>query len=674
MNPFDVQMVIDPASKTLVSESTKLLYAKFATKISELSEARKFKIDSYEELAVQFNDYFVKSYIKYNSMPTIALRDKKVTLKEMYLPLNLTESAEKNAKVFPMKEFDTSFFSEYPKILINDKAGMGKSTLSQFLFLSAIEQRMEIPVFIELRGLKNGKTLLDEIYNKFNYFGEEFKKEYLIDLIKKGDFIFFFDGFDEIANNELERVNKEIKDFIANSGNNKFIITSRPISSANFPDFNKFEIKGLENEQAFNLIKKFDGITKLNLHNSLVNSIKESGNNYREFLENPLYVSLLYLTYKRKKELPVNQSEFYKQVYEALYFEHDLTKDGSYKRVKDSGLSLDELSRFLGRFAFVCLLKNLNDFNYQQLINLISDTVNKSNFNKDIEPRTLFKDLTENVPLFVRVGNDYKWIHKSFMEYFSSIHISLNENKTEILNHIKNSKEIENYENMLNIYADIDKDNFDKVFISPFLSHYIKYTENVLNDFILQDLDRAIFGQKFFFTRLPKEYIKKYEKKDADIPISDSSHKIFLSIHQYLMNLDVGFGNFSYALMNKVGESKLYCNCHIDPYINLIKKISINKSYKFWRKSSIRRNVNINKVIEENPNIYKMFNELNIEKDKFLIINYQDSDRKMINTLIRLGIDSHDLSKVIDEKIAAEYLTKIKEKEENISDVLSLLI
>ena len=66
-----------------------------------------------------------------------------------------------------------------------------------------------------------------------------------------------------------------------------------------------------------------------------------------EFLANPLLVSLLFKAFEYKQQVPFKKHVFYRQVYDALYHHHDLTKEPGFERKKHSGLDLEDFHRVL---------------------------------------------------------------------------------------------------------------------------------------------------------------------------------------------------------------------------------------------------------------------------------------------------------------------------------------
>lgn len=505
------KMLLDPFSRAATTEITKYLFAKITKKMENVYAKNKINVDSYEELAEKFSKYLEKSYREYSSIPTLALKEKRVSLKDIYQPLTLKEcgivkdTTKESIEYLPQK-YDNIFFKKHSKLIIFDNAGMGKSTFLKFLFLSAMQQKIQIPIFIELRHLKHDNTIIDEIYKKINYLSEDFHKENILQLINDGDFLFFLDGYDEISRADREKVSSNLKKFINHAGDNRFIITSRPDAGLNLASFEKFEIKNLKSEEAFSIIRKYDNVTGYKLQEDLIKTIKNSEKHFKSFLENPMFVSLLYVTFKNKRELPLSQGAFYRTVYDALYSDHDLTKDDEFKRERGSDLSRDGLEYFFKKFAHHCFKHDISDFERDPLLNIIREVLKDNYFTNKDQAHDIFIDITQHVPLITKDGINYKWIHKSFMEYFTSQYISTHTNKVKFLESLK-KKQLADYENILKIYVDIDKSTFDSVFLEKYLKEFITHIEmEPLEEKIIK-LRELTFSQHIIITQIKGEEV-----------------------------------------------------------------------------------------------------------------------------------------------------------------------
>ncbi|HDR6255497.1 TPA: NACHT domain-containing protein [Bacillus cereus] len=527
------RIILDPFSKAAATEIAKYLCGYLGQKIKKSYKFNKVSADTYEELAEKFSSYLEKSYIEYSTIPTIALKEKKTYLHSIYYPLSIKsiESIKSINNVQKFLKYDEEFFSQHPKVVILDNAGMGKSTFLKFLFLSAMQQKIQIPIFIELRHLKENHSIIDEICNKINYLSEDFDKEQILELIKDGDFLFFLDGYDEISLADREEVSKKIKQFLVYGNKNRFIITSRPDAGLNLSEFDKYEIEKLKQDEAFMIIEKYDNVTGYLLKEELITTISKSTNQFEQFLQNPMFVSLLYLTYKNKRELPLTQSSFYRTVYDALYSDHDFTKDDGFKRDKMSDLSRDELEYFFQKFAYFCFRKDINDFELDFLLNTIRIILEDNYFQNKNQVYPVFLDITKNVPLLIKEGVNYRWIHKSFMEYFAAKHISIHPNKIRIIESLT-KKGLEYYQNIMKIYIDIDRNTFDQLLVEPLLEEFIEYVEGEIHKGTTHNIKEVTFNNNLVFANCTKELVDTtlkelgYQKEDVEKEIHNLQNKI----------------------------------------------------------------------------------------------------------------------------------------------------
>ncbi|MBQ0415210.1 hypothetical protein J9230_18985, partial [Proteus mirabilis] len=201
---------------------------------------------------------------------------------------------------------------------------------------------------------------------------------------------------------------------------------SRPDQSLlELHSFNRFKIKPLEIEQSYDLIKLYDiNLVKrgnrLILSNKLITEIKlmreKENNTILEFLTTPLYVSLLFCSYRYKPVIPRRKDLFYSQVFEALFETHDLSKETGYVREKSSGLDITDFSIILRRLAFWCLKNNGKlEFSRAELESILTNITEKLK-GVNVKPISFINDLTYSVPLFIKEGALYRWSHKSLME------------------------------------------------------------------------------------------------------------------------------------------------------------------------------------------------------------------------------------------------------------------
>lgn len=231
--------------------------------------------------------------------------------------------------------YPKELLDKYSRILITDTAGMGKSTLMKRMFLDVIDGQFGIPIFIELRRLNENNDILNEVAIQLGGLNDGFDKEILETLFVDGEFIFFFDGYDEISSSNKAFVTRNIQDFVAKASNNKYILTSRPEEElACFGEFQEFRIRELKKVESYDLLRKYDISGKTS--RMLISKLKTG--NYsmiNEFLKNPLLVSLLFAAFDFKQTIPLKKHIFYRQVFDAYFDSHDLSKGDSYVHEKN---------------------------------------------------------------------------------------------------------------------------------------------------------------------------------------------------------------------------------------------------------------------------------------------------------------------------------------------------
>ena len=464
-------------------------------KLEQLSASREVAhglIDP--SLTDKFAEYLTRSYERNSYLRTVVFQNSKRLLDELYVPLTIQDAGRKQSEIV-IDRYPSSLLPAHKKVLLVDTAGMGKSTLSRFLFLKAVEAEAGVPLFVELRQLKKGNTILDLIHNDVSAIDEAFSKDLLLKLIRRGDFIFFFDGFDEIPVKEREFATENLQDFISKAAGNLFMMTSRadPALGA-FPEFQQFFIKPLQESEAFTLLRKYDPTGEIS--EPLIAKLRQGGINahpsgdlasderLESFLVNPLLVSLLFKAYDFKPTLPLRADVFYRQVYEALFENHDLAKGGSFIREKFSKLNVDDFARVLRVLGMRTLTIGKVEYTPDELSSYVREA-------RDRCPGLAFaeadfiKDLTRTVPLFVQDGGAYRWTHKSFQEYFAALYIAV-DGKSDVetmLLRLVNSREAFRFSNVLELYYDIDQASFRRSLTKRVVSEFLHFYTNSYSNF-----------------------------------------------------------------------------------------------------------------------------------------------------------------------------------------------
>lgn len=431
-----------------------------------------------------FSEYFYRTYKRVSIINTLVFNNSQRFIKDIYLPLTLVEKTEKKEIKHKIQSFPSELLNKYEKLLITDNAGMGKSTLVKKIFLDTIDEKKGIPLLIELRRLSKDKTVIAEIQEQLNSLAKDFNNSLLLELLTEGGFVIFLDGYDEIPLSDREIVTADLQSFISKATNNTFILTSRPENALKgFGDFQEVKIEPLKKKEAFELLRKYDKQGPVST--LLIKKLEDTDMaNISEFLTNPLLVSLLFTAFQHKQTIPFKKHIFYRQVYDANFESHDLTKGDSYTHDKYSKLEIDDFHRVLRHIGYSCLKDNQRiEFNKDEILALIRKAkifCVDLNFNES----DFLKDLLSTVPLFTQDGNYFRWAHKSLQEYFAAqfIYLDSKGQQSKILLQLYNKPSLDKFINILDLYYDIDTKTFRSTILFELLQLYKNYYNSTFQD------------------------------------------------------------------------------------------------------------------------------------------------------------------------------------------------
>lgn len=507
----------------------------------------------------KFTEYLERSFEKHSYIPILIFQNRQRKLEDIYIPLTVRRGHEKES--FLINAYPPDFLPRFQKVLIRDTAGMGKSTLMKRLFLSALEAERGIPVFIELRKLRGDDSIAAFIHRELNPINDEFDQEFVLNLIKDGNFIFFLDGYDEISQSERERVTQNLHDFISKTGNNLFIMTSRPETSlSSFPDFMEFDIQPLKLREAFDLLRNYD--REGNLSAEIISRLEgETLRNVEDFLTNPLLVSLLYKSYDYKRTIPLKKHNFYRQVFDALFQDHDLTKEGWTIREKHSGLDIDNFHEVLRALGIITIQHGV-EYDKSEILAFIRQAKKQCAVIEFKESRFL-EDVLQTVPLFSRDGNYFRWSHKSLQDYFAAqfVWLDTGEKKPEVLRKIARSSENEKYENVLDLYYEMDYKAFRQVIIYDYLSEFLTYFDAPITIQSEEDLSRG---------QIERIKLLTFDSVYVFVPVDETPEMIFdklrsayhfeikerlKSFENHLMHLT----NYNFLITNLIARRENIC-------------------------------------------------------------------------------------------------------------------
>jgi predicted NACHT family NTPase len=112
-------------------------------------------------------------------------------------------------------------------ILINGRLGQGKSILLRYLQFLELNNGTTIPLFVELRKVKNASSLLEKCNNSLKNLGLSCSDKLFNFLLAEGFVSLFFDGYDEIPLDHRDSFNEEFSRICLNYPKIKVLVTSR---------------------------------------------------------------------------------------------------------------------------------------------------------------------------------------------------------------------------------------------------------------------------------------------------------------------------------------------------------------------------------------------------------------------------------------------------------------
>ena len=453
MEPITASILLKPAAK-MAERLLAPLYNKIESSISKQTQV------AYHRIFNSYERYLADTFRRHSYFVSIVFKNEQKLLLDYYVPLTIDKSSGKKRLVlnrYPVEEIEST-----GSLLIVDTAGMGKTTILKYLFLKCVEQEAGVPIFIELRKLTKRFGIVEFILKQLSDVAGNVKEELFFELLKSGEFVFFLDGYDEIPDSERAEVTAGIQNFLEKTRGNKFILTSRDEAGLlAFPEFQRYTIRPLETEEAYGLLRKY---ANSELSESLIERLELPENApIHEFLTNPLLTSLLYKSYEYKHVVPLTRHIFYRQVYEALYDAHDLTKQGGeYIRVKKSGLNIDRLESILKELGGVSYRAGKVEFTKTDALDMIEKAKTLCAERKP-HASDIYHDLTHAVPLLIEDGNYVRWSHRSIQEYFAAASICKlgRQRCVEVLAKYFSVSEIQRHANLVTLCADMDRQSFD---------------------------------------------------------------------------------------------------------------------------------------------------------------------------------------------------------------------
>ena len=457
-------------------------------------------------------EYQVEEYNRNFCAKTLLHRVQPKNLKDFYQPLFITPCDKRRRPIISvarMKRIPTNsiedLFTQNQFITLIVNAGSGKSTIVKYLFLNSIDTKYGIPIKVELRYLNDYTgSVIEFIKEKIFKLNKLATHDRIIErLMSSGDFVFFLDGYDEINSSKKEKITKEIDDLVKLYNKNYYLLTSRPYTDIDLlPLFHNYEVCELSDDDINNFIKKQIPTEEEELCDKIIEAVNSKENiSYKSFLSNPLLLSMFILTFQSYSSIPQKRSEFYSQVFDALFSVHDSMSKLAFVREKQSGLSKEQIVDVLKLFSFISYFDEKFIFSglyVEEKLKFIKEKKKGITFDNE----KLINDLQIAIGILNKEGTDYTFPHRSLQEYFAAIYIfSLNDDNKKIVYKkiIKSLTDKKSFiktarDNFHLLLSELDARNVIKYALIPYFQNYIdeinlddKKYDTIIEDFLALD-------------------------------------------------------------------------------------------------------------------------------------------------------------------------------------------
>ena len=391
-----------------------------------------------------------------------------------FLSIYATQRFRIAGKDEPLDHYDMVSFIKDKKlnVVLSGTGGSGKSMFTKYLWLSLLEENNgKIPIFIELRDLNKitADSLVVYLLQILSTGQATISKSDFINHLKNGDFVFVFDGFDEVVQSKKDTMRTELNILAESYPETKIIVTSRPDNQfASWQSFHVIEIMPLTKGDAKELVEKADfseDSKNLFLKRVLNTEVYEQ---HKSFLSNPLLTSMMLLTFSYNFDIPDKVHLFYQQAFNALYQRHDSYKPGGYQREFHCQLSEDDFKKVISYFCLITYSDQKIKFSRDEVLIYLSRSIKMAN--TKAEPEKFLADLVNSVCFLIEEGLEFIFPHRSFQEYFCSFCLSYI-----IPDRLAAAAKLfikRQNDQVLPLIADMNPENFTKNFAVPFANEH----------------------------------------------------------------------------------------------------------------------------------------------------------------------------------------------------------
>ncbi|MDQ1108288.1 hypothetical protein QE424_001447 [Stenotrophomonas rhizophila] len=352
---------------------------------------------------------------------TIWNTDRPLSLNSIYYPVNARATDNRVKRITSVDDFGSD------NVIIYGTAGQGKSILMKYLVGKEIKSGKRIPVLFELRNATS-PNLAQDLSNAFEeLIGVSSTGRVFNAFARDGKLSLLLDGFDEISEEHVSRLMRDIHALSFKYPSCKILITSRPNSDCkNLVSFSSVSICPLQPSDLHGFFKKITHDSALS--DNIVSAIQSSPHKIKELITTPLLATLLAISYRAAHKIPAEFSDFYEELFQVLLIRHDGSKMG-WRRDRKSGLADKPIQQLFEAFSFQARRKRTLSMEPELAHQFTAEGASRLGFTT--KPEHFIHDIKSITCLLIEEGKKLHFVHASVAQFFSSKYVkSLSEQQS----------------------------------------------------------------------------------------------------------------------------------------------------------------------------------------------------------------------------------------------------
>lgn len=534
---------------------------------------------AYTELSApaEFPDYVKGSLDNYSKIKTLLYASERRPFDEFYVcntlrtvPHRFMRRINSEDKVIEKPDLKKLLaISKY--VMVVGMGGMGKSMLMRHFFLDSMRAYNNtgvIPILVTLREFGEVTSdLFGLIVDSVQRYDLTFSGTHLHKLLKSGKCQILLDGLDEIKGSDLDNFERQLERLIGRYQDTQYVMSTRKFADFVSLPFTMLWIEPFSQEQSLELIDKLDFCPeepklKEQFRGQLQKMYFET---HREFVTNPLLLTIMLMSYGKHSGIPDKKHIFYEEAYQTLLRRHDNEEKVAYKRVFHSVKEPSEFTVVFREFCAKSYRRGDFKFNQKSFEDYFDMLIAAKRSNPEMmNAENFIFDTCHSVCIMYEEGRMYAFLHRSFQEYLFADYYSRADDKTivQLREWIKKPEQSFFTDgSAFDMLYELDSKKVERFIILPFLEEIYEHEdENSYLKFLKNGY--AYVG----YTLFDEKYAKKYFGEEFKHPLfrrksmnEPSTVILWFVLKQCEMD--------PYFIVQAQGKELLYEDCSTDVYL-----------------------------------------------------------------------------------------------------------